>query len=84
MTIAITGANGAVGRNLLAHLAARGAPSVALVRSERAASEIPKSSEIDVKIVSYQDRTGLAVAIEGAECVVHLAGILIESRTSSY
>jgi uncharacterized protein YbjT (DUF2867 family) len=84
MTVAVTGANGAVGRNLLAHLVARGVSSVAMVRSERAARAFPKPRGFDVRIVSYQDATGLAVAIEGATCVVHLAGILIESPASSY
>jgi uncharacterized protein YbjT (DUF2867 family) len=40
MRIAVTGANGSVGRNLLTHLAERGDPCVAIVRSERAAREL--------------------------------------------
>jgi NADH dehydrogenase len=46
--IALTGANGSVGRNI------------------------------------YTDPEGLTAALDGVTCVVHLAGILIESRTSTY
>jgi len=84
MTIAVTGANGAVGCSLLDHLVASGVPSIALVRSERAAGQLPEAGGFDAHVVSYQDAAGLAVAIEGASCVVHLAGILIENRASSY
>jgi NADH dehydrogenase len=84
MTIAVTGANGSVGTTLLRHLA--GQPDirgVACVRSARAADALPASPGISPRVVDY-DREALAAALTGTICVVHLAGILIESATSGY
>jgi NADH dehydrogenase len=83
--IAITGANSSVGYNLLHHAA--GDPDtqvVACVRSARAAAALPTSAGISPCVIDYHDREGLAAALTGASCVVHLAGILIESPGSSY
>ncbi len=83
--IVVTGANGGVGKNLLAHVAWSGdAEGVAVVRSERAASSLRGLQGIDVRVVSGDDADGLAGVVTGASCVVHLAGILIESRTATY
>lgn len=85
MKIAVTGANGSVGLNLLRHLRDRDDTEVvACVRSERAAGEIPASPRVRVRIVSFDDREGLSEAMAGAACVVHLAGILLEGRGTSY
>ncbi len=85
MKIAVTGANSSVGRNLLAHVAENSDISViAGVRSESAAASLPASPQITGRIISYDDVGELAKTIEGASCIVHLAGILIESRASSY
>ncbi len=84
MNIAITGANGSVGSILLRHIA--GLPdvqAVACVRSEKAAASLPQSPKIAPRIVGY-DRDGLTAAFTGADCVVHLAGILMESQTTTY
>ena len=37
-----------------------------------------------MRVVDYDDRNGLAKALTGSSCVVHLAGILLESPSSSY
>ncbi len=85
MRIAVTGANGSVGRNLLAHAAVDGEISaIAVVRSERAVGVLPNSPRISPRVVSYDDVGGMTMALDGACCVVHLAGILIESRSSNY
>lgn len=85
MIIAVTGANSSVGLNLLAHVVERGdVDAIACVRSQRAAASLPDSPLVEDRIVSYHDVEGLTRAIEGASCVVHLAGILIESRASTY
>ncbi|HSH76527.1 MAG TPA: NAD(P)H-binding protein [Longimicrobiales bacterium] len=83
--VVVTGANGGVGRNLLSH-AARGGDLevVAVVRSERAASSLEGLPRGETRVVSYEDPDDLALAMEGAAAVVHLAGILIESRTATY
>ncbi|NQV70897.1 MAG: NAD(P)H-binding protein [Pseudohongiella sp.] len=85
MKIAITGANSSVGLNLLAHIASETNISViAGVRSEKAIKSLPESAQIEPRIISYADATTLAAALQGADCVVHLAGILIESPHTSY
>jgi NADH dehydrogenase len=86
MNIALTGANGSVGITLLHHLAdlRQDIGAVACVRSERAAAALPASPRILPRVVSYEDVGGLAAALSGTDCLVHLAGILIESRASTY
>jgi uncharacterized protein YbjT (DUF2867 family) len=85
VNIAITGANSGVGIILLRHLAARDdIQVVACVRSARAAAALPASPRITARAIDYGDREGLASALAGTGCVVHLAGILFESPASTY
>jgi NADH dehydrogenase len=85
LTIAITGANSGVGKALLRQLASSGdIQVVACVRSARAAAGLPSSSRISARTIDFGDLEGLASALNGAGCVVHLAGILIESPGSTY
>jgi len=85
MKIAITGANSSVGLNLLNHIvSATDIHVIAGVRSDRAMQSLPKSPQVDPRIISYQDPALLASALEGADCIVHLAGILIEDKNTSY
>ena len=67
MKIAITGANSSVGLNLLNHIvSATDIDVIAGVRSERAMKSLPCSPQIDPRIITYQDPTQLAAALEGA------------------
>ncbi len=85
MKIASTGANSSVGLNLLNHIvSATDIDVIAGVRSDRAMKSLPSSPQIDPRIINYQDLTQLAAALEGADCIVHLAGILIEDKNTSY
>jgi len=85
MKIAVTGANSSVGQNLLAYIAAHTDHEViAGVRSETAFSKLPESPQIAGRVISYETADKLAAALEGADCVIHLAGILIEDKRSSY
>lgn len=85
MKIAVTGANSSVGQNLLAHIAAHTAHTViAGVRSKSAFASLPASSKISPQVIAYDSVADLAQALQGAECIVHLAGILIENRNTSY
>lgn len=85
MKIAVTGANSSVGQSLLSHIATQSDISViAGVRSEKAMASLPTSAQIDARLISYDDEAGLANIFEGVDCVIHLAGILIESRHSTY
>lgn len=85
MKIAITGANSSVGKNLLAQLATL--PDIEIiagVRSKSAFESLPKAASITPTVVSYDDVDSLASVLSGAECVIHLAGILIETKHSNY
>ena len=85
MKLAITGANSAVGKILLRHAADQSdTHAVACVRSARAAATLPAAPNISPCVVDYHDREKLALALTGTRCVVHLAGILMESPASSY
>ncbi len=85
MKIAITGANSAVGTNLLTHIAAMGDMSaIGGVRSEKAAASLPSSPNIEPRLIDYNNPNKLAVSLAGAQCVVHLAGILIEGKGTTY
>ena len=83
--ILITGANGSLGRRLIARLAAQGTPVRAVVRSERAAAalrDLPEKPE--TAVLEYADAAALEAAARGCEAAVHLVGIIKESATSSY
>lgn len=85
MNLAICGANSSVGQNLFAHVLAGDALSaVAMVRSQRAAADLPASGRVRTVVVDYEDEAGLTGSLEGADVVVHLAGVLFETRGSSY
>lgn len=85
MKIAVTGANSSVGQNLLAHIAAHTEHTViAGVRSKAAFASLPTSSKISPQVIAYDSVADLAQALKGAECIVHLAGILIESKHTTY
>jgi uncharacterized protein YbjT (DUF2867 family) len=85
MTITVTGANSSVGLNLLSHLTnVEDSVVNAIVRSNHAAESLPSSPAVTPQIIPYEDVEQLTRAMEGASCVVHLAGVLIESKTSTY
>jgi len=85
MNIVICGANSHVGQNLLEHvLASDDLTAVAMVRSQQAAAGLPTSPRIRPVVVDYEDEVGLTQAFEAVDAVVHLAGVLFESRGSTY
>jgi uncharacterized protein YbjT (DUF2867 family) len=88
MRIVITGANSASGQAILRCAPEAGmAPNalVAAVRSDRAADEIrPLLGGSSLVKVSYDDASSLDAAFRGAFAVIHLAGILVESPSSTY
>ena len=80
--VLVTGANGHLGRRLIARL--RGdCDVVAAVRSERAAAQLADSG-VDVRLVDYRDRDTLAAVAVGCEAAVHLAGIIKETAGNRY
>lgn len=85
MKFAITGANSSVGRNLLAHIAARNElAAVSVVRSDRAAAALPGAENLAFEVLDYSDSGRLAAVFEGVSVVVHLAGVLFEAPGASY
>jgi len=92
--ILVTGANGSLGRQLLERLcreaaaARRNASSVrALVRSANAAAVIEQLGlhpAPEIAICDYRDEAAVAKAACGCRRVVHLVGILKQSRRASY
>ena len=92
MRIAVTGANGHLGIRLVRHLLSAEFSSddeqieiSAIVRSDSARSKLTGLyPNLDVHVVSYTDIAGLGVALSGCQVVVHLVGIIKESRNSSF
>ena len=85
MKVAITGANSSVGKNLLVRLSKEeDITIVAGVRNEKVIPELPKSPAIKPTIIDYDDIKSLEKALDGADIVIHLAGILIETKHSNY
>jgi uncharacterized protein YbjT (DUF2867 family) len=83
--IAVTGANSGVGAILLRHLTScAGIEVIACVRSPRAAAALSASPHVSAYAIDYDDSERLAAALDGASCVVHLAGVLLEGPTSTY
>lgn len=87
--VLITGANGHLGRALIARLAGgRRAPRAALravVRSERAAATVRALPERpELVVLDYGDVDALARAAAGCDAVVHLVGILKEAPGTRY
>jgi len=85
--ILVTGANGQLGRRLLARLEGADPPRAvrAVVRSQRAAQSVRESgARAEVRVVDYRDAEGLTAAAAGCDAAVHLVGILKETRANRY
>lgn len=86
--IVVTGANGQLGRALLARLAVGSHPFVrALVRSDRARATIEAAAldpAPDIRIVDYTSPRQMEEALCGAKCVIHLVGIIKETPGAAY
>lgn len=86
MKVMITGANGHLGRKLAKRLTATGEHEVvAVVRSARAAKQV-KAGGFPCKtaVVDYADSAALKEAGAGCALVVHLAGIIKETKANSF
>ncbi|MEX0942549.1 MAG: NAD(P)H-binding protein, partial [Pseudomonadales bacterium] len=85
MQLVITGANGHLGRRLIARLS-DDVVVRAVVRSESAKAALVSEfgSDLDIHIVDYQDAQALERAITGYDVAVHLVGIIKEGRTNTF
>ncbi len=85
MKIALTGANSRVGQTLLTHILTHSEHTVvAGARSRSAFTGLPDSPRVAPVVIDYNNATGLAAALDSVDCLVHLAGILMESKGSTY
>lgn len=88
--VLITGANGHLGRRMIARLA----PDVqirALVRSESARNLIestlagkPYAANVNIRVHDFADEQAMLESLAGCSSVIHLVGIIKESASSSY
>jgi len=70
--LVVTGANGFVGRQVVARAASEGIEVVGLVRSEAAAERVAQAGGRPARIAGFDD-PALAAAFTGAHAVIHLA-----------
>lgn len=89
MKVVITGANSAVGQAILRcnrELGDTPKILVAAVRSSRAAEQLGLQGVTGdcIARISYEDSNSLDAAFAGASAVIHLAGVLVETRNSTY
>ena len=85
MKIAITGANSRVGLTLIQHILDNSEHIIlAGARSVKSLQALPESNRIEPVAISYDAEDALAKTLDGADCLVHLAGILMEGKNSSY
>ena len=85
MKTVITGANGHLGLQLIGRLFEAGHEVMALVRSERAAATVRKAHpDADVQIVDYRSAPSLKAAAGDCDVLIHLVGIIKESRANTF
>jgi len=78
--VALTGATGFIGRNLTAHLVARGDAVRAVVRPAS-----PSAPPPDVEVIRADlSADALRAAFDGADAVVHLAGVVSPVRDEMF
>src|ERR1035441_5901929 len=80
--ILVTGGTGFIGTHLLETLAAKGESVRALVRRKRASRELPAG--VETVYGDLASGAGLAEALNGADAVIHLAGVTKALRSRDY
>jgi len=81
--IAVTGANGFIGRHVVRHAAASGYEVAGIVRSEPAAHAVTEAGGSPVQLVG-RDPEALVRALDGCSAIVHLAQIGAERVGQTY
>lgn len=80
-TIAITGGSGFVGRAITHQLQTQ---HDIIWLSSRSPTLSDEFNQVTVKSVDYSNINSIAAAIDGCDAVIHLIGILHETRTASF
>ena len=87
MRIAITGANSSVGKALITRVLTQAVDGLEIragVRTRQAAAALPTNPAVMPTVIDYADLDSLGSLLEGVNSLVHLAGILIENKDSTY
>jgi NADH dehydrogenase len=82
-TVLVTGATGFVGHHLVPALVDEGHIVRCLVRQSSDTSVLPEDA-VDFAIGDVTKPTGLAVACEGCDGIVHLVGIIAETGSATF
>jgi len=85
--VMVTGGAGFVGRYVVRELLRRGHTPVCLVRDAgRLLAHVPGPAQLRVEVVtgSLFDADAVARAVEGADAVIHLVGIILESLRQTF
>ncbi len=85
MKIAITGANGHLGMRLINEIR-QDHDVLALVRSESAALSVRQvyADSVSCLVVDYADANALAAVTKGVNVLIHLVGIIKESKSNTF
>lgn len=84
MRIALTGATGFVGSGVLGRLLRRGHEVRVLVRDQTRAARLRDFGAVEVVAGSLGDEAALRSLVAGTEAVVHLVGIIAETKGQTY
>ena len=76
-TVAVTGALGFVAAHLLPRLSSAGVHTLAVVRPGRDVAALARYAGLDVRRANLSEPDSLGGAFEGADAVVHLAGLAL-------
>jgi NADH dehydrogenase len=72
--ILVTGATGFIGRTLIRHLFDAGREVRVLIRPSRRSPRLPRSTPVEVAVVSLSDERAIRAALKDIDVVIHLAG----------
>ena len=81
MKVLVTGANGFLGRHVVAALLARGAEVRAMVRPAACLDVLQWPSSVEVFRADLRTSSELARAFEGVDVLLHLAAVVSGGRT---
>jgi NADH dehydrogenase len=81
--ILVTGATGFIGRALIRHLFEAGREARVMIRPSRRSPRLPKSTPVEVAVVSLSDERAIRAALKGVDVIIHLAGAESQGRNAN-